>query len=206
MALLAIAIPVITDVLDVTPFVVAAFVMVFVLLITKTISIKDLFKAVDVPLICILGASFGLVEGMVKTNVGALLARSLTRAFLPFGKIGILSALVIPTMLLTQTLSNAAVFALMFPVVWETYWGTDPTGLDRGQVIGLKSSMYAVMIATSSVFLLPFGSNKTLMIMKKGNYRIKDFIFFGIPLMVFSFLAAVGLSYLFFEVVWPDSY
>ncbi|EMD43477.1 sodium/sulfate symporter, putative [Entamoeba histolytica KU27] len=206
LALLAIAIPVITDVLNAAPFVVAAFVFVFILLVTNTITIKDLFKAVDVPLICILGASFGLVEGMVKTNVGALLARSLTRAFLPLGKFGILSALVIPTMLLTQSLSNAAVFALMFPVVWETYWGTDPTGLERGRVIGLKSSMYAVMIATSSVFLLPFGSNKTLMIMKKGNYKIKDFIIFGIPLMILSFVAAVGLSYLFFEVVWPDNY
>ncbi|ELP94206.1 sodium/sulfate transporter, putative [Entamoeba invadens IP1] len=206
LALLAIAIPVITDVIDASPFVVAAFVMVFILLVTKTISIKDVFKAVDVPLICILGASFGLVEGMVKTNVGALLARSLTRAFLPFGKIGILSALAIPALLLTQSLSNAAVFALMFPVVWETYWGADPTGMDRGQVIGLKSSMYAVMIATSSVFLLPFGSNKTLMVMKKGNYRVKDFIIFGIPLVFFSLVAAVGLSYVFFEVIWPDNY
>ncbi|KAL7720726.1 Sodium/sulfate symporter [Entamoeba marina] len=205
-AILSIAIPVITDITGTAPFVVAAFIMVFIMLISHTIEISDIFRAVDVPLVCILGSSFGLVQGMVKTNVGALLARSLTRAFLPFGKIGILSALVIPTMMLTQSLSNAAVFALMFPVVWETYWGTDPTGVDRGMVIGLKSSMYAVMIATSSVFLLPFGSNKTLMIMKKGNYKIRDFIVFGGPLMIVCFFAAVGLSYLFFEVIWPDNY
>ena len=109
-------------------------------------------------------------------------------------------------MSLTQVLSNAALFALLFPVVWETYWGADPAGADRGKVIGLKSSMYAVMIATSSVFLLPFGSNKTLLVMKKGNYKIKHFIMFGIPLMVVSYFGSVGLAYLFFEVIWPDNY
>ncbi|BFU23484.1 citrate transporter, putative [Entamoeba histolytica HM-1:IMSS-B] len=204
-ALVALAFPIFMDVFELGNLIEYALMSVLLLLGTKVLTIEEVFKAIDIPLYCILGASFGLSTAMVKTNAGSLLALTLTRLFNPFGKLGMLAALYIPTLLLTQPLSNTAVVAVMFPVVWSAYWGKDPYGAERGKIIGLKSSMYTMMLAASEVFVLPIGYQTNMMVMIEGGYTVSDFVTFGTPLMLISLIISIGMPWLVFEVLYPTS-
>ncbi|KAL7717679.1 Sodium/sulfate symporter [Entamoeba marina] len=205
-AFAALAIPISLDVMSYGNLVEYSLISIFVLLVTGILSIKDIIKAIDVPLYCILGASFGLSTAMVKTNAGSLLALTLTRLFSPFGKLGILAALYIPTMLLTQALSNTAVVAVMFPVVWAAYWGKDPSGAERGSVVGLKSSLYTMMLAASEVFVLPIGYQTNMMVMESGGYALMDYVRFGLPLLIITAILSVVMPWLVFEVWQPQTH
>ncbi|ELP91227.1 sodium/sulfate transporter, putative [Entamoeba invadens IP1] len=204
-AVIALAFPILMDVFEFGNLVEYALFSVLLLLIFRVLTVEEFFGAIDIPLFCILGASFGLSTAMVKTNSGSLLALTLTRLFSPFGKLGVLAALYIPTLLLTQPLSNTAVVAVMFPVVWAAYWGKDPLGQERGQIIGLKSGMYTMMLAASEVFVLPIGYQTNMMVMEVADYSISDFVVFGTPLMILSMILSVTMPWLVFEVLRPSS-
>ncbi|ELP91959.1 sodium/sulfate transporter, putative [Entamoeba invadens IP1] len=177
-----------------------SFISVALLVLTGVMTVQQVYNSVNVPLICTLGASFGLSSAMTNTNTGMLIASTLTKLLSPIGKIGILFGLAVPTVVLTQVLSNNATIAVMFPIVWSTYIGSDTTGATRGKEIGIRSSMITMMICASCCFFLPFGYQTNLMVMKDGGYQVKHFMIYGTFLTLLYLVGSVLLSYAIFEI------
>ncbi|KAL7719724.1 Sodium/sulfate symporter [Entamoeba marina] len=200
-AVFSLIIPIILDICGLYKIVSFAFLSIALLVITGVMTVKQVYNAVSVPLICTLGASFGLSAAMTNTNTGQMIALTLVKVLEPLGKIGILFGIAIPTMLLTQVLSNNATVAVMFPIVWSMYTGADSTGATRGENIGIRSSVVCMTICCSCCFLLPFGYQTNLMVMKDGNYNVKTFLCYGIFMSLLYLVGSVGLSYLVFEVL-----
>ncbi|EKE40283.1 hypothetical protein ENUP19_0049G0013 [Entamoeba nuttalli] len=198
-AITSLLIPIILDVCGFYKIIQFSFLSVAALVLTGVLTVKQVYNAVSVSLVCTLGASFGLSAAMQNTNTGYLIAMTLIKLLTPLGRIGILFGIGIPTMVLTQVLSNNATIAVMFPVVWSAYLGSDPTGLTRGNDIGLRSAMVTMMICANSCFFLPFGYQTNLMVMKDGGYKVKHYMIYGIFLSLLYVIGSALLSYFIFE-------
>ncbi|MDO6720000.1 SLC13 family permease [Psychrosphaera sp. 1_MG-2023] len=79
------------------------------------------------------------------------------------------------TLLLTELITNNAAAALIFPIAYSV-------------AIGLQVSylpfVMAVAFAASGSFISPYGYQTNLMVYNAGDYTLKDFVRFGIPVSI----------------------
>jgi len=94
---------------------------------------------------------------------------------------GALIGVFVFTWLLTELITNYTAAAIMFPLPMAIagQWGNDPMPF-----------VMAVVFGASASFLSPFGYQTNLMVYTIGNYRVSDYIKFGLPiLLVYSSIA-----------------
>ena len=72
-------------------------------------------------------------------------------------------------------------------------------GCARDAVTAEPAGRPAVAVAAAAAFLTPVATPTNLMVMEPGDYRFGDYWKFGLPMMVWFFVVAVGLV----PVIWP---
>jgi di/tricarboxylate transporter len=82
----------------------------------------------------------------------------------------------------TETLSNAAAAALVFPVALATAKGL---GVDP------RPFAVAVTVAASMSFVTPLGYQTNLLVYGPGGYRFSDFTRVGLPLTLLVFVVSM---------------
>ncbi|ELP93082.1 sodium/sulfate transporter, putative [Entamoeba invadens IP1] len=197
--ILCLVIPCILEAFKVTSLAISGFVGVLVLILSGCLTVKELYGSIDVQVLCVLGASFGVSSAIDKSSVGTLLVLSATKWLYPLGKFGVLLGIFVPTLLLAQPLANTMIVDIMFPVVWNMYYGINDSS-PHGAIIGIKSAMYTMMIASSSCFLMEIGYSTHLIVCRKAKYTMWEFFVFGLPVFVWVVLCGALLPYIFFEV------
>jgi di/tricarboxylate transporter len=143
---------------------------------------------VDVDVIVVIAASFGLGEAMARSGVAGILAGGLVDTLGVFGSTGTLLGLVLGTIALTSVITNNAGVVLMFPITVAA-----ATRLD----LDVRPFAMAVAVAASASFLTPIGYQTNLMVYGPGGYRFSDYIRLGgvVTLVVVpTILLAVLLS------------
>jgi di/tricarboxylate transporter len=100
------------------------------------------------------------------------------------GDLGILAAILLATMVMTELLSNNAAAALMLPI-----------GLASASSAGLDPRPFAiaVLIGASCSFLTPIGYQTNTMVYGMGGYRFADFSRLGAPLTLLTFVVSLAL-------------
>jgi di/tricarboxylate transporter len=106
-----------------------------------------------------------------------------------FGTMGVLIALYVVTVILTELVTNNAAAALMFPIALASAgsMGEDP-----------RPFALVLAIAASMAFATPLGYQTNLMVYGPGGYRFSDFLRLGLPLH----LLAAGLTLLLAKTFW----
>ncbi|BFU24905.1 citrate transporter putative [Entamoeba histolytica] len=196
--LLCLLIPCILEATKVTTLAISGFVSVLILIVTGCMTVKDVYNSIDVQVLCVVGASYGISAAIDKSGIGNLLALSTTKWFYPCGKFGILLGIFLPTLILAQPLANTMIVDIMFPVVWNLYYGINDSS-PHGAIIGIKSGMYTMMIASSSCFLMAIGYPTHFIAYRHANYTMKEFCVYGLPVFIWVTLCGALLPYLFFE-------
>jgi di/tricarboxylate transporter len=127
-------------------------------------------RAVDLEVILMIGASFGLGVAMEKSGLADVLAGGLTSAFGAWGPLGALLGIILATSLVTELITNNAAAALMFPIAFSTAEG-----------IGADPRFFGIVVAVmaSTSFLTPIGYQTNTMIYGPGGYRFIDYTRFG---------------------------
>ncbi len=139
--------------------------------------------AIDVPLILLLGASFGMGEAIRASGLDKAIAGLLASDWvLAGGAIASLAAVYVATNLLTELISNGAAAALMFPVAMAT---AEQAGNDA------RAYVIAVCIAASAGFATPIGYQTNLMVMGSGGYRFGDYFRVGAPLNIICLIVSL---------------
>jgi di/tricarboxylate transporter len=157
----------IVDILD------ASLIAIAVLLLTRTLTPTDVRNAVDIDVIVLIGASFGLGSAMFNSGVATTVADGLVDVFGEFGEFGIVLGLLVATMAITELVTNNAAAALLFPIALGV---AASTGLDpRGLALG-------VAVAASASFLTPIGYQTNMMVYGPGGYRFTDYTRIGVPM------------------------
>ena len=132
-------------------------------------------RAIDLEVILMIGASFGLGAAMEKSGLADAVAGGLTGASSVLGPLGALLGVMLATLVATELITNNAAAALLFPIAFSTaeHVGADP------RLFGI-----VVAVTASASFLTPIGYQTNTMVYGPGGYRFVDYARLGTPLTV----------------------
>ncbi|MDP8959556.1 MAG: SLC13 family permease [Actinomycetota bacterium] len=147
-------------------------------------------NAVDLDVVVLIAASFGLAAAIESSGLADRLAQGLVDIFSAWGPRGVLLGVVLATVLLTELITNNAAAVLIFPIAASSAatLGIDPRGF-----------AVALAVAASASFLTPIGYQTNTMVYGPGGYRFGDYARLGAPLTLMVIMAVVA----FVPVFWP---
>ncbi len=176
-----------TQVLDAVQ---AALLAAVALVALRVLTPSEARFAVDLNVVVVIGASFGLGAAIAQSGLADQIALVFIRPLALLGDTTLLLGILIGTMCLTELITNNAAAVLMFPIATAA---AAQAGLDpRGFAI-------AVALGASASFLSPIGYQTNTMVYAMGGYRFTDFTRLGLPLTVLVVVVAA----LVLPVAWP---
>ncbi len=157
----------------------------------RVLSPQEARAAIDLNVIVVLAASFGLGAAMASSGLATDIAHLLIRVFGGWGDVGVLGAVLVATVLITQLVTNNATAIVMFPIALATaaQISADP-----------RPFAIAVAVGASSSFLTPIGYQTNMIVYGMGGYRFWDFGRLGIVLVGSTVAIALATIPVFFPL------
>lgn len=165
------------------PILHASLLGAFALLGLRVLSPSEARAAVDLDVILLIAAAFGLGAAIDSSGLADSLAQGLVGAFGVFGSTGALLGVVLATVVLTELITNNAAAVLIFPIALSV---AETMALD------VRGVALAVAITASASFLTPIGYQTNTMVYGPGGYRFGDYARLGLPLTI-TVLATIVL-------------
>ncbi|MBM3791988.1 MAG: SLC13 family permease, partial [Acidobacteria bacterium] len=172
------------------PIVIAAFLIAGLMVLTRCISAGDARRSVDWQTLITIAAAFGLSKALVDSGLVPLVAEHLASITQRLGPYGVLAGIYLMTSLITETITNNAAAALVFPFAVAISGQIDASP---------RPFVMAVVFAASASFVTPIGYQTNLMVYGPGGYNFTDFVRVGLPLNMILLIAATILI----PQVWP---
>jgi di/tricarboxylate transporter len=159
-------------------------------MVLRTVPPRDVYTAIDWPVIVLLGALIPVAGAMQATGAADLLARFLVETVAQGHAIVALALILIVTMFLSDVMNNAATAAVMCPIA---------IGIAVTLGVSADSFLMAVAIGASCAFLTPIGHQNNTLILGPGGFGFGDYWRMGLPLEVI----VVAISVPMLLMVWP---
>jgi len=156
----------------------------------RTVPPREVYEAIDWPVIVLLGALIPVAAVMQSTGMADLIARFLLESVAQGHPVFALALILAVTMTLSDLMNNAATAAVMFPIALGT-----ASQLNANP----DTFMMAVAVGASCAFLTPIGHQNNTLILGPGGFRFGDYWRLGLPLEIL--IMAVGIPVLLW--VWP---
>ena len=160
------------------------------LVLFGVLSADEARDAVDLDVLVLIAASFGLGAAVQASGLATTVADAITAVLGDAGGVGLLAGVLVATMALTGLVSNNAAAVLMFPIALAVAVGA---GLEP------RPFVIAVMVGASTDFLTPIGYQTNTMVYGMGGYRFSDFARLGFPLTILTVVVAITVI----PRVWP---
>lgn len=166
----------------------AAGAVLFVVL--KIIPPRQIYEAIDWPVIILLGALIPVATAMAATGTADLLAGVLLENVAQGRPILALALVMIVSMILSDFMNNAATAAMMCPIAISSavQLGVNP-----------DTFLMAVAVGASCAFLTPIGHQNNTLILGPGGFRFGDYWRPGVLMEIL--VLAVGIPMLM--LIWP---
>lgn len=161
------------------------------LILSGVISEREALSSIDLKTIFLFGGTLALAKALQKTGAGAAIANfvigSLGTNASPFV---LLVAVFILSAVLTNFMSNTATTALLVPISLSiaSAMGADP-----------RAVLMATVIGGSCAYATPIGMPANTMVMSAGNFKFKDYVKAGLPLI----LVATIVSLVLLPILYP---
>ncbi len=169
------------------PIIKASLVGVLAVLGLRILTPGEARRAIDLDVVLLIAAGFGVAAALTESGLAEQLASGLVSSFGSFGDIGVLLAIVLATILLTEAVSNTAAAVLVFPIATRAVVATE---------LDLVGVAVAIAVAASASFLTPIGYQTNVMVYGPGGYRYTDYSRLGAPLtivMIIGILSGVSV-------------
>jgi di/tricarboxylate transporter len=175
---------------NLVPVAIAFFGAAVILLLTRSLTLREAYDAIDWPILIMLGALIPVSNALRTTGGTDLIAAWLSNVAMSLPPYGALALLLAAAMAVTPFLNNAATVLVMAPIA-ASFAGN----------LGYKPDAFlmAVAIGAACDFVTPIGHQCNLLVMGPGGYRFGDYWKLGLPLS-FIVLAAGTPLILYF---WP---
>ncbi len=154
------------------------------------LSPREARGAVDWSVLIVIGTAFGLAQALETSGAARMIGDVIVHASAGFGPVGLLTGVVVATMVLTGLISNVAAAALMFPIALS---------MAEIQAVDPRPLMIGITVAASLSLWTPLGYQTNLMVYGPGNYRFTDFTRLGLPMQLLLALIAIAVI----PMVWP---
>ncbi|MEL6890335.1 MAG: SLC13 family permease [Actinomycetota bacterium] len=149
------------------------------------LTVREAWRAINLDVVLTMAVAISLGSAIAESGLADDIASLVDRiASGGVGDVGLVLALMIATLVLTELLTNTAAAALMMPVA-----------LSLAVDLGAEPRMLAVavLIGASCSFLSPVGYQTNLMVFGLGGYRFTDFARVGAPLTASTLVTAAVL-------------
>jgi di/tricarboxylate transporter len=172
------------------PILEAALVGAGLLVLFGVLTPGEARNAIDLDVIVLIAASFGIGAAIESSGLADALAGVLVSIGAGFGPMALLLGVVFATLILTELITNNAAAVLIFPVAIATALAA---GLDP------RPFAIAIAVAASASFLTPIGYQTNTMVYGPGGYRFGDYARLGAPLTLAVLVAIMVIV----PIVWP---
>jgi len=161
-----------------------AMVAAILMVVLGIMSESEARNAIQWKIYLTIASAYGIGSALVNSGVAGTLAKVLVKIGnrVGMGDAGLLGAVYLATVLISQVVANNAAAALIFPIAMGA---AETSGID------LQLMSYTIMLAASAAFMTPFGYQTNLMVMGPGGYNTKDFLVFGTPMQIVLMVTTV---------------
>jgi di/tricarboxylate transporter len=174
----------------VLPVATAFFCAAVAMVVTKTLSLREAYDAVDWPILVMLATLIPISEAIRSTGGADLIAHGLYDLAGGLPAYAALALIMATAMLVTPFLNNAATVLVMAPIA-ATFAGDFGYNAD--------AFLMAVAVGAGCDFLTPIGHQCNTLVMGPGGYRFGDYWKLGLPLTLL--VLALGVPLIL--AVWP---
>ncbi|WP_052378340.1 SLC13 family permease [Polycyclovorans algicola] len=154
------------------------------------ISARDAYRAIDWPIILLLGAMIPVGTALETSGGAELIANTLGGWAGDLPPVWGLVAVLVITMTLSDIVNNAAAAVLMCPIA---------AGVAKTLEVSTDPFLMAVAIGASCAFLTPVGHQSNTLVMGPGGYRFRDYWPLGLPLQAL----VGGVAIVMILLIWP---
>lgn len=172
------------------PVAAAAMVAALAMILSGCVTIDEAYDAVDWKSIVLIAGMLPMSIALEKVGLVGLVATGLIDLVGNLGSLAVLGGLFVLTSAFTQVLSNTATTVLVAPIALAAARQLD---------VQPYAFLMAVAIAASMAFASPVASPVNTLVMSAGNYRFRDYLQVGAPLL----LIALIVSVVFLPLLWP---
>lgn len=161
-----------------------------IVVVTNIVPLREVYDAVDWPVVVLLGAMLPLGGALETTGVTELITNGIVGLSGSWGPVAILTIILVITMTLSDIMNNAATAVVAAPIAYGTalQLGANPDAF-----------LMAVAVGASCAFLTPIGHQNNTLIMGPGGYQFGDYWRVGLPLEII--IVAVAVPMILW--VWP---
>lgn len=172
------------------PVTIAFFTAAVLMVLFKTIPLRDVYAAMDGPILVMLAAIIPVSDALTTTGATDLIASGLVAVGTGQPAWAALALVLVTAMAVTPFLNNAATVLVMAPIA---------ASFASGLGYRPEAFLMAVAIGAGCDFLTPIGHQCNTLVMGPGGYRFGDYARLGFPLSVLVVLVGVPALLL----VWP---
>lgn len=171
------------------PMHLAAVCGALIILATKCMNLKDAIKAIDWNCMLLVGSLSAISLGVKNSGAGDMVANGILKILgdnpSPFL---VTTVIFFAASLLTQFMSNIPSIMLFLPI-----------GVSIAQKIGVNPYPIAMTItlAGAASYATPFAAPQNMMTVGWTQYKFVDFIKIGLPMLLITYVAVVGLIPIF---------
>ncbi len=158
--------------------------------LTKILSLSELYDHIEWPVVVLLGSMIPLGAALEESGGTELIAGGLVGLTEGWPAWAILTILMVVTMTLSDVLNNTATAIVAAPI-----------GIQMANSLGVSADPFlmAVAVAASSAFLTPIGHKNNTLILGPGGYSFGDYWRMGLPLEILVVAVSIPLILVF----WP---
>ena len=136
----------------------------------------------------VLGA-LSLAKAIDNSGLSSVIAQAIEQVLQGQSHYVALILIFVITLLLTEVITNTAAAALIFPIAYTMSSGLEASPLPF---------VMAVAFAASGSFMSPYGYQTNIMVYNAGDYKLSDFIKFGLPVsLMYSTVALIMIPLVF---------
>ena len=189
--LIAFGLALLASAIGLVPAQIALMSAVILVVAAGCLRLDEAYRAVDWPVVVLLGAMLPVGGTLESTGTTQLFAATMLSFREDLSLLLVLALLMGATMLLSNIVNNAATAVMMAPLAID---------LAQGLSVDPDAFLMAVAVAASSAFMTPIGHQSNTLVMGPGGYRFWDYWPLGLPMQLLILAVSLVILPLFWQL------